>query len=290
MRDWSRELEMLIRADLARYAHAQAREHTARRLRVGGTGDVDAGAGDHFVHFYERDSALAQLVGGYLARAVQLGGAAIVIATEAHRRAFGARLAAAGIDLPRADGEQVVVWLDAAEVLARFMPAGGIDVEAFGREVGSLVPPAAGTGGPVRVYGEMVQLLWDAGMVVAALELEELWDDIVDQHHCSLMCAYRRSSVLGCEHARALQRVCELHSSVLPPLVSEVESRRSGLAALYRQVAHTLERTAELAERHASYDQHYGRQRLADIELERAKRARACADRGRELASRLERR
>ena len=226
MRDWSGELEMLIRGDLARYAHAQARENSARCSRVGETGEVGVGAGDHFVQFYERDSALAPLVGGYLAGAVQVGGVAIVIATEAHRRAFGARLAAAGIDLARADREQAVVGLDAAEVLARFMPARGIDVEAFGREVGSVVAQAAATGGPVHVFGEKVQLLWDAGMVVAALELEELWNDVVREHHCSLMCAYRRSSVSGCEHARALQRVCELHSSVLPPLVSEVESQR----------------------------------------------------------------
>ncbi len=296
MSGWSGELEMLVRADLARHAYAQARENSARRVRVGGTGEVGVGVGDHFVQFYERDSALAQLVGGYLAGAVQLGGVAIVIATGAHRRAFEARLAAAGIDLARADGDGAVVWLDAAEVLARFMPAGGIDVGAFGREVGSVVAQAAATGGPVRVYGEMVQLLWDAGMVVVALELEELWNDIVREHHCSLMCAYRRSSVSGCEHAGALQRVCELHSSVLSPLVSEhletgssQESRRLRIVALYRRVAETLERTAELAEQHAKYEQHHRRHGSADIELERAKRARAYADRGRELASRLER-
>lgn len=278
MRAWSRD------------ADAQARENSARRLRAGGTGDVGAGAGDHFVQFYERDSALAQLVGGYLARAIQAGGVAIVIATEAHRRAFGARLAEAGIDLPRAEREQLVVWLDAGEVLARFMPAGGIDVEAFGREIGSVVAQGAAMGRPVRVYGEMVQLLWEAGMVVAAVELEELWDDVVREHHCSLMCAYRRSSVSGCEQAGALQRVYGLHSSVLPPLVSEVERRLSRAAELYRQVADTLERSAELAERHATYEQHRRPHFSADIELARAKRARAYADRGRELASRLERR
>ena len=215
---------------------------------------------------------------------------AIVIATRAHRRAFGARLAAAGVDLARADGEQAVVGLDAAEVLSRFVPARGIDVEAFGIEVGAVVARAAAQGGPVHVYGEMVQLLWDAGMVVAALELEELWNDVVREHHCSLMCAYRRSSVSGCEHAMALQRVYELHASVLPPLVREVESQRSRVVALYRQVAATFERSAELAERHATREQHYGRHGSADIELERAKRARTSADRGRELASRLERR
>ena len=40
-------------------------------------------------------------------------------------------------------------------------------------------------------------------------------DDLVRQHHWSLLCAYRSSSVSGSEHAEALRRVCALHSSVL---------------------------------------------------------------------------
>lgn len=123
-------------------------------------------------------------------------------------------MVAAGVDLG-AGGGQAVVWLDAGEVLARFMPAGGIDAEAFDREVGAVVTNAAATGRPVCVYGEMVQLLWDGGQVVAALELERLWNELIAEQRCSLMCAYRSSSVSRIEHAESLQRVCELHSSIL---------------------------------------------------------------------------
>jgi hypothetical protein len=62
---------------------------------------------------------------------------------------------------------------------------------------------------------------------------------------------------------------------------------RSELAALYRRVADTLERSAELSERHADRKRGTGRAPSADIELERAKRARAAAQRGRALAARL---
>lgn len=182
--------------------------------RTVSSAEVGVGAGEHAVLFYERDSDLAETVAGYLAGVLRAWGVAIVIATEGHRRAFGRELAAAGVDLA-AGGEQAVVWLDAGEVLARFMPAGGIDAEAFDREVGAVVTKAAATGRPVCVYGEMVQLLWDGGQVVAALELERLWNELIAEQRCSLMCAYRSSSVSGVEHAEALQRVCELHSSVL---------------------------------------------------------------------------
>ena len=110
------------------------------------------------------------------------------------------------------------------------MPAGVIDVGAFDREVGSVIAKASAAGGPVRVYGEMVQLLWDAGHVVAALELEGLWNEVIGEHRCSLMCAYRSSSVSGAEHSEALERVCELHSSVFHAPVGEVERTGHGQA------------------------------------------------------------
>jgi anti-sigma regulatory factor (Ser/Thr protein kinase) len=400
---------------------------------VGSAGWV--GVGDHVVEFYERDPALAESVADYLAGPLRDGGVAVVIATEPHRRAFARQLAAVGAG-PSAVGGQAVAWLDAADLLSTLMPAGRIDGEEFHREVGTIIAKASAAGRPVRIYGEMVQLLWDAGQVVAALELERLWNEVIGEHRCSLMCAYRSSSVSGAEHSEALQRVCELHSSVFhgpvsaeflphptaprearrfvtdtlrrsghttalvdyaqlavselatnavihartqfvvavqsshrgvrlsvrdasphrpvirdraanpsggrglqvvaalaadwgveataqgktvwaqlqpnvppahlrratpsfrctPPANAPVPARSSQLSVrsgqsnrseLYRQVADTLEHSADLAERHAEHERRKGRKFGAGIELQRAKRAREAAQRARDLASRL---
>ena len=104
--------------------------------------EVAVGAGEHQVLFYDRDPDLTEAVAGYLAGALRAGGGAIVVATEAHRRAFAAQLASVGVDLS-AVGDRAVAWLDAAEVMATFMPAGRIDAEAFHREVGSAIAKAA---------------------------------------------------------------------------------------------------------------------------------------------------
>jgi anti-sigma regulatory factor (Ser/Thr protein kinase) len=61
----------------------------------------------------------------------------------------------------------------------------------------------------------MVSLLWDEGHVVAAIELEALWNDLARMLPFSLLCAYRADSVLGAGQADALARVCASHSSVL---------------------------------------------------------------------------
>jgi len=62
---------------------------------------------------------------------------------------------------------------------------------------------------------------------------------------------------------------------------------RSESAARYLRVADAPERSAQLAEEHARRERSKGRRDSEGIELSRARRARAAARRGRELASRL---
>lgn len=173
-------------------------------------------AGDHVVQFYERDADLVERAGGYLSDAVRDGAVAIVIATEAHHRAFEERLSGAGIDVAAAHEEGTLVSLDAAATLARFTRHGRVDRDAFFDVVGTVVHAASATGRPVRAYGEMVALLWEAGDVVAAIDLETLWNELATEVGFALYCAYRSESVVGHEHAEALEQVCGLHSAVVP--------------------------------------------------------------------------
>jgi anti-sigma regulatory factor (Ser/Thr protein kinase) len=174
-----------------------------------------ADAGGHVVQFYAHDSELIPTVGAYLLEGVNAGEIAIAITTEAHRNAFQAHLDAAGVNLDQARREGTLVWLDAAETLAKFMPGGKISPDAFHEVIGGLVREAVATGKPVRAYGEMVALLWDDGDVLAAIDLESLWNDLGQEVPFSLFCAYHSDSVTGSEHAEALEQVCHLHSSVV---------------------------------------------------------------------------
>jgi anti-sigma regulatory factor (Ser/Thr protein kinase) len=175
-------------------------------------------AGQHVVQFYERDADLFARAGDYLRDAVRAGGIAIVIATEAHRDAFEARLRESGAG---ANDDGTLVWLDAAATLARFTRDGRVDRDAFFDAVGGVVRAAAATGRPVRAYGEMVALLWEAGDVTAAIDLEMLWNELAAEIPFELYCAYRSESVSGHEHADALATVCHLHSAVVPTPVAE---------------------------------------------------------------------
>jgi anti-sigma regulatory factor (Ser/Thr protein kinase) len=172
-------------------------------------------ANDHVVHFYERDSGLADTVWRYLTRAARIGVAGIVIATEGHRRAIEAEMEAAGVDPATGRSYGTLILLDAAATLATFMIDGRIDRDAFRDVIGSVVRRAGETGRAVRVYGEMVALLWDTGNVLAAIELEELWNELGRELQFDLLCGYNSESVNGAEHEQALQQICHLHCAVL---------------------------------------------------------------------------
>lgn len=186
-------------------------------------------ADSHVVQFYDRDEELAAGVGPYLAEAIRAGGTAIVIATGAHRELFGTHLAQDGLN-PSPAGASLVM-LDAQEAADALLVDGRIARHRFDKLIGDLVREAAGQGRPLRAYGEIVALLWADGHVRAAIELEDLWNELGREVDFSLYCAYPRAWMEG--EGEAFDEVCRQHSAIVeppiplelvPPLPSELEA------------------------------------------------------------------
>ena len=165
----------------------------------------------HLVEFYETDAALAGAVARFLAPATAGSGAAIVIATSAHRAAVEQALTASGVDVAGAAAAGRYVSIDAAELLSTFMVDGAPDEAGFRRGVGAVIERVSAAGHALRIYGEMVTLLWEGGQVASAVALEDLWNDLGSTYGFDLLCAYRVSTFDNEDHARAFRRVCELH-------------------------------------------------------------------------------
>jgi signal transduction histidine kinase len=205
---------------------------------------------DHVVQFYETDEFLTQVVAEFMGDGLGAGEPIVVIATDAHREAFCARLSELGVDVQGAAATGRLTLLDAQETLATFMVDGMPDREQFQTSVGgTLAGVAAQQGGQrrVRAYGEMVDLLWRDGNRTAALLLEELWNELARTQSFSLLCAY----VVGRFYkagAHDLHDVCSAHSHVRIPERSNAELENAmRTATLARQYAQTL--AAELEHR-----------------------------------------
>ena len=173
------------------------------------------GAGQHVVQFYGHDDELAERVTGYLLATLGCGGAAVIIATAAHRRAFEARLAHAGVDLAAAGESGAYLFLDAEDMIREFIAGDHLDSAGFSRAVGGLMRQAGAPEQPVRVYGETVAMLWDAGFVNAAVQLETLWNELSRTYSFALYCGYPAGSVTRRRRPDALAEVCRLHGEVV---------------------------------------------------------------------------
>jgi MEDS: MEthanogen/methylotroph, DcmR Sensory domain len=217
----------------------------------------------HVVQFYGHEEELADRVAAYLLEALDDSGVAIVIATQAHRRAFEARLTGAdagahtgaGTDLDAAVGRGAYLALDADETVRALMTGDRLDGGAFEAVIGGLIRRAGQDGSrtrPVSAYGEMVALLWDAGLVSAAVELEQMWDRLVRRHPFSLFCGYPAQSVIRDGHLDAFAEVCRLHREVLGPWSGDFAAARAPTRDATRTFAFSREAPADA--RHFAVD------------------------------------
>src|SRR5436190_15088674 len=85
----------------------------------------------HVVQFYDDDRYLCDAVAQYIGTGLAQGEPCVVIATEAHRRAFVERLRDHSLDLDRACASGNLVLLDAAETLGQLMVGGMPDWHRF---------------------------------------------------------------------------------------------------------------------------------------------------------------
>lgn len=190
-------------------------------------------AGAHAVHFYQGDADLAAVVANQIAGAISSAEPVIVIAEAAHREVFAAGLAARGVQLRAAQARGLLTWRDAREVTGRLLVGGSIDPAAFAADVESLVRGVAASRGVVHVYGEIVAVLWAAGEVVAAMELERLWNELMRSTAMSLLCGYSAQLMTEAESLADYLEVRAEHGQVIAaaPAAHDAEVTRRFPAA-----------------------------------------------------------
>jgi signal transduction histidine kinase len=172
----------------------------------------------HIVQFYEDEAFLADAAADFLEAGLRDSEPLIVVAVEGHRALFAQRLASRGVDVGGLCASGHLQMLDATDLLDRLMLDGMPDRVRFHQVVGAAVASATrrSPGGRVRVYGEMVDLLWRAGNSQAAAGLEDLWNQIRREYSLSLLCSYQMSNFRDGHDGDGFEQICGSHSRVLP--------------------------------------------------------------------------
>lgn len=172
---------------------------------------------DHLIQLYTDDAFLMRAAVEYLGAGLRAGEAAFVIATPAHAGGFKRHLTDIGVDVAAALRRDQFIVADTDTCLAQFMVDGMPDRETFRTLISSVFDRIARAGyATARLYGEMVDLLWDHNLP-ATVRLEELWNEVLRERRVSLLCAYRMDTFdPKLYRAGVLHHLTRCHSHFIP--------------------------------------------------------------------------
>jgi hypothetical protein len=168
----------------------------------------------HAVRFFENDESLCRIVAEFVSEGLRAGQPALIVATPEHRTGIMEELRVRHVDTAHVQAAGGLLLLDAREALSSFMVDGRPDATRFTTSMSAAIGRASRgrTACNIRVYGQMVDLLWKDGLTVAAVRLEILWNQLAMAHDFSLLCGY----TMGNFYKDAqIKDICRQHSHAI---------------------------------------------------------------------------
>jgi len=204
--------------DLTRPSHDGVALHPRSNSRLANPQQDTASAHHHVVGFYSEDRYFLEDFTQFIAAALKLGDAAIVVATESHRDSLLPRLEAQGVNIAAAIAQGRYIPLDAADTLSAVMLNGMPDPVRFLNLIGSLIVTASKAAGReqarVAICGECVHLLWAQGNAEAAIQFEKLGNQLANKYDVDFLCGYSLGCSQGAMDSHIFERICAEHSAV----------------------------------------------------------------------------
>jgi uncharacterized protein YoaH (UPF0181 family) len=169
---------------------------------------------DHILQIYEDDQTFIDTLQSFVSNGLSKGDSVIIVATTEHLRSLNQRLRSGGFDLFTLTLHDQYVPLNAEEMLSQFMINGWPDEDLFSHLLTNLLLRARKRDRQVRVFGEMVAVLWSQGYSDAAVHLEHLWSRFCESEAFSLFCAYPKSGFTE-DANESLSKICGCHSKMI---------------------------------------------------------------------------
>ena len=168
----------------------------------------------HSVQLFDSQMSRAARIAGYVRDGLEAGGNVLIVATPTNWRSTAAILEHNGVSIDALVAQGRLTVLDAAQTLAQFMSGNTPDAAKLESVVGSLVGRLAQQPGRLHIYGEMVDVLAEAGNYRGAHRLEELWNSLAEKTAFDLFCGYTSAHFGDQRTAQALKAICETHQHV----------------------------------------------------------------------------
>lgn len=148
----------------------------------------------HIVYPYTDENLVEQAVTLFASSGLRDGEGVILIMTDDHGDLIKLRLRMEGYNIAAYERSGQLTCVTTADLLARFMMDGTLNEELFRSTISGFIDRArasvsTGPRGKVRIFGEMVSQLRGTDLT-ATTRLEELWNQIINEHAVSLLCTY----------------------------------------------------------------------------------------------------
>lgn len=180
----------------------------------------------HAVSFFRNDEQLCSEIAAFAAEGLHLDQPALIVTNEAHRRGISSNLEAAGVDVVDAMRRGDLALVDADECLQAIMPEGMPDAGLYNEQVGTAVSRLLrGRPGPIRIFGDMVDLLWQREQYDAAIRIEILSNQLAVTQPILVICGYSMGHFL--KTATKLELVRCLHGRLHEPATAAERPRRT---------------------------------------------------------------
>jgi len=172
----------------------------------------------HEALFYSDDEVFLSSLTRFIAGALEAGDVAVSITTEPHRHSILQRLRARRLDMDTAIREGRYISLDAAKMISAITINDELDSSRFFETASDMIRTAAKAGKNdhprVAVCGECGYLLCASGRSSAAIQLEQLWEQLGTTYEIYSLCGYVLNDFNHDEDHLVFHTICAVHSAV----------------------------------------------------------------------------
>jgi hypothetical protein len=180
--------------------------------------------GNHMVQVCPNDTVQSEVVARYIYEGLMSNEAVIVCARSSLRKIILSKLEEQGLDIIDYKNQGQIKFFEADYLLSTFYTEGLIEESDFYASVGLPLEETNLKFGKVRIFGEMVNLLWKQGEYDAAMQLEDCWNNLSQNQEFSLLCSYSLDNLDPVTYEESIEMMYKCHKHLTPVANPELES------------------------------------------------------------------
>jgi hypothetical protein len=169
---------------------------------------------EHIVQLFDARESLGEAVAAFLQEGVLPGAPLLVVAKPGNVEEISRGLRRLGVAVPDLLASGQLTVMDAPATLGAIARNGMPDSRLFDAHIGDAVARLAGGPAPLRIYGELVEILAEEGNFRGAEALEDMWNDLGTVVPFTLLCGYSSAHFAAPNAGSVLQHICARHSRV----------------------------------------------------------------------------